>query len=446
MSAQQDRPAIGLIMDSVSGAYMMTHPHVMVDPVLFGDCLSMLTNNDGTASLFKRAVKYGVPAYSGRTLFSSVLPPDLYYKKGDDKTGVLIVEGILIRGLITKAHVGPVHRSIVQELWKGYGSDRTVEFLTDATWIIQRWLDRHGFTVGIGDCAKLKVVVKQRFNPITHRIEEYEEEINEVDELVNLEVTKMRIQIEALGGPVEDPLEEEYRRGQIKTIADIAKGVGIKLTKEFMAKDNNIGTMVLSGAKGAEYNVGQIGAVVGPQYYRGDFPPATLTEGTRRLPVFEEGDLSPEAFGFINHSYYQGLAPEELFLLLYGGREGIMNTALKTAETGALYRRMIKAFENMAVQYDGSVRNVDGTVIQFLYYDGFDAGEEVRVNAKGYTNLATFIDLESTINKLNIQAGWVPEGLLAKEPLPLPTREILVPAIVPAREELSPKGKEEATD
>jgi DNA-directed RNA polymerase II subunit RPB1 len=56
-----------------------------------------------------------------------------------------------------------------------------------------------------------------------------------------------------------------------------------------------------------------------------------------------------------------------------GGREGLIDTAVKTAETGYIQRRLVKALEDVAAKYDGTVRNALGDIIQFCYgEDGMD--------------------------------------------------------------------------
>lgn len=94
----------------------------------------------------------------------------------------------------------------------------------------------------------------------------------------------------------------------------------------------------------------------------------------RTLPHFQKEDLGPESRGFVVNSYLQGLTPQELFFHAMGGREGLIDTAVKTSETGYIQRRLVKAMEDMLIRYDGTVRNECGEVVQFVYgEDGMDA-------------------------------------------------------------------------
>ena len=89
----------------------------------------------------------------------------------------------------------------------------------------------------------------------------------------------------------------------------------------------------------------------------------------RTLPHFCKFDLGPQARGFVENSYLKGLTPSEFFFHMMGGREGLIDTAVKTAETGYTQRRLVKAMEDVMVRYDCTVRNSSNQVVQFLYGD-----------------------------------------------------------------------------
>jgi DNA-directed RNA polymerase II subunit RPB1 len=94
----------------------------------------------------------------------------------------------------------------------------------------------------------------------------------------------------------------------------------------------------------------------------------------RTLPHFLKDDLGPYSCGFIENSYLSGLTPTEFFFHAMSGREGLIDTAIKTSETGYMQRRLVKGLEDIMVRYDGTVRNSLGEVIEFCYGDdGMDA-------------------------------------------------------------------------
>jgi len=130
--------------------------------------------------------------------------------------------------------------------------------------------------------------------------------------------------------------------------------------------------MVTAGSKGSFINISQIIACVGQQNVEGKRIPYGFKK--RTLPHFSKDDLGPESRGFVENSYLRGLTPQEFFFHAMGGREGLIDTACKTAETGYIQRRLVKAMETVMARYDGTVRTSGGQVVQFLYgEDGMDA-------------------------------------------------------------------------
>jgi len=98
----------------------------------------------------------------------------------------------------------------------------------------------------------------------------------------------------------------------------------------------------------------------------------------RTLPHFAKDDFGPESKGFVANSYFLGLTPSELYFHAMGGREGLIDTAVKTAETGYISRRLMKALEDIMVKYDGSVRTSKDHIIQFLYGEDGVSGEQIE--------------------------------------------------------------------
>merc|ERR1719343_1321688 len=130
--------------------------------------------------------------------------------------------------------------------------------------------------------------------------------------------------------------------------------------------------MVQCGSKGSNINIAQIIACVGQQNVEGK----RIANGfrDRTLPHFAKDDYGPESRGFVENSYLAGLTPEELYFHAMGGREGVIDTACKTSETGYIQRRLVKSMETLKVCYDASARNASNDIIQFIYgEDGMDA-------------------------------------------------------------------------
>ena len=91
------------------------------------------------------------------------------------------------------------------------------------------------------------------------------------------------------------------------------------------------------------------------------------------MPHFIIDDYGPESKGFVENSYLAGLTPSEFYFHAMGGREGLIDTAVKTSETGYIQRRLVKAMEGLMVYYDETVRNANRELVQLKYgEDGMD--------------------------------------------------------------------------
>jgi len=146
-----------------------------------------------------------------------------------------------------------------------------------------------------------------------------------------------------------------------------------KIALEALPKTNRLVNMVNAGSKGNNNNISQIMACVGQQNVEGKRIPFGFD--CRTLPHFAKFDYGPDSKGFVSNSYLTGLTPSELYFHAMGGREGLIDTACKTAETGYIQRRLIKALEDVMAKYDGTVRTSKEVIIQFLYGEDGLAGE-----------------------------------------------------------------------
>ncbi len=149
-------------------------------------------------------------------------------------------------------------------------------------------------------------------------------------------------------------------------------------------------TMARSGARGNALNIAQMSAVVGQQALRG----RRIDSGYsgRTLPYFKKDDLSPKARGFIKNNFKSGLAPYEFFFGAMTGRDALMDTALRTPKSGYLYRRLSNAMQDLKVDYDGTVRDASGKIVQFAYgEDGLDVSrtKNGKLDVKGAIQTVT---------------------------------------------------------
>lgn len=163
MSTSTGKPQMGLVMNSVTASYLLSLPDVEMEESLYLDLIGSLTNKESLPTLHERISKFGFKLFrtdikgkkyfSGKAALSSLFPPDFEY----NHKGVTIFEGVLISGTLTKSHVGPSARSIIQELVKNYSTDRAVDFLTDAPHLLNIYIVNRGFTVAYSDCVNMVI-------------------------------------------------------------------------------------------------------------------------------------------------------------------------------------------------------------------------------------------------------------------------------------------------
>jgi len=399
MSSEHNRPVMGLVMNSITSVYLMTKQNNYIAPELFDELANLITNNNRNYvdNINERLARWGVSKNSGNAILSLILPPDFYY----NQKGILIINGVLISGRLKKSAVGASHRSIIQDLHKKYGSLLTSEFFTNASWILNKWITERGFSVGLLDMINLYLDDKKK------------KEVDKNIEVLNKELASIYNKLETLANKLDDPIEENFREKQITNLSNITNGIGIKLANDALTPDNSIAVMTEKGAgtKGAVANIAQMMGAVGQQFLYSKRIQPSITNKTRTLPMFEENDTNPEAYGFIPTSFFYGLNPESLFFLQAGGRPSLLDTALKTQETGSMQHKMTKAFENIIIAYDGSVRNAIGTLFCPLYNSGYDVAEMMMVDNSYSTEFSSFIDIKSLADELNIENGWVPENV-----------------------------------
>jgi DNA-directed RNA polymerase II subunit RPB1 len=374
MSGQTNRPMIGIVMDALDGSYLLTQPDTIVEAADFMDCLALMTVRDQLGTLWSRLEKYRMNPRSGRALFSALLPDDFFYQKGD----VIIQEGILVSGVVGKDHIGMAHNSIIQVLWKNYGRDRVAGFLTDAPFVMNRWLQENPFSIGVKDC----------YVPG-----------GTVEKIIQQEFAKASLQIESMGPRPSDTIEGRRHEEQIIAIVNGVKNIGSRILTESLAPDNAFRIMAKAGSKGSEFNVAQALGALSQQFVYGERP-------TGRLPWFDQEDFGLEARGFIQGSFARGLSPAELFFHHTSGRIGLSSAATSVASSGANSHRLIKALEDLKVMYDYSVRNANNVIIQELYgYDGFNAAELQNVKTVS-GDTASFIDLNASAMSINGMYGF----------------------------------------
>jgi DNA-directed RNA polymerase subunit A' len=352
---------IGAIQDHISGTYLLTHenPHfseTQALDLLRATSVDELPPADGEAD--------GEQYWTGRTVFSELLPDDLNLEFTSSAGDTVVIEdGQLVSGTIDEDAVGAFGGEIVDTLTKVYSETRARVFVNEVAALAMRAIMHFGFSIGIDDES-----IPPEANQMVDEAME-----NAYDRIGDLIDSYEAGDLESLPGrTIDETLEMKI----MQTLGKARDSAG-EIAEEHFDEDNPAVVMARSGARGSMLNLTQMAGCVGQQAVRGE----RINRGyeDRTLSHYEPNDLSAEAHGFVENSYRGGLSPREFFFHAMGGREGLVDTAVRTSKSGYLQRRLINALSELESQYDGTVRDTSDTIVQFEF--GEDGTSPVKVSS-----------------------------------------------------------------
>ena len=352
---------IGAIQDHISGTYLLTHenPHfseTQALDLLRATSVDELPEPDGQED--------DAPYWTGRTVFSELLPDDLNLEFSSSAGDTVeIVDGQLVSGTIDEDAVGAFGGEIVDTLTKVYSETRARVFVNEVAALAMRAIMHFGFSLGIDD----ESIPDEANEMVDEAID------NAYERIENLIDTYEAGELESLPGrTIDETLEMKI----MQTLGKARDSAG-EIAEDHFQEDNPAVIMARSGARGSMLNLTQMAGCVGQQAVRGE----RINRGyeDRTLSHYEPNDLSAEAHGFVENSYRGGLTPREFFFHAMGGREGLVDTAVRTSKSGYLQRRLINALSELESQYDGTVRDTSDTIVQFEY--GEDGTSPVKVSS-----------------------------------------------------------------
>ncbi|KAK6730881.1 hypothetical protein RB195_007384 [Necator americanus] len=372
ITPQANKPVMGIVQDTLCAVRMMTKRDVYIDYPRMMDLLMYLPSWEGKVP--QPAIMKPRPLWTGKQLFSLIIPgnvnvlrthsthpddedsgPYKWISPGDTK--VLVEHGELISGIVCSRTVGRSAGNLLHVVALELGHEVAAKFYSHIQTVVNAWLLREGHTIGIGDT----IADQATYRDIQDTIRKAKLDVIDVIEKAHnddLEPTP--------GNTLRQTFENKVNR----ILNDARDRTGSSAQKS-LSEFNNFKSMVVSGSKGSKINISQVIACVGQQNVEGKRIPFGFRH--RTLPHFIKDDYGPESKGFVENSYLAGLTPAEFFFHAMGGREGLIDTAVKTAETGYIQRRLIKAMESVMVNYDGTVRNSLAQMIQLRYgEDGLD--------------------------------------------------------------------------
>ncbi len=353
ISPKHGKNIIGCIEDAVSGNYLLTK-----------------TNSISREEAVELLVSIGVDDFSrfpnkqtlsGKEVFSIVLPSDFNFVGVSNNKGKVIVKnGVLTEGIIDSNTIGDESGNLIREVYSIYGQDKTLDFIGKVFRLGIGFLLRTGFSTSIKDTDlnneiqdKIDLLLKDSEKKVDLIIEDYRNK-----------------KLEILPGKT---LRETLEIRVMEVLNKVRNKIG-EMVAESTNENNPTIIMASSKAKGNILNLVQMSACVGQQALNGQ----RIKKGYsgRTLSLFNRGDLSAKARGFVRKGFKSGLEPYEFFFHAMTGRDALMDTALRTPKSGYLYRRLANALQDLKIEYDGTVRDANKGIIQFIYgEDGIDVSK-----------------------------------------------------------------------
>ena len=308
-----------------------------------------------------------VPMWSGKSVISYIIPNNInitmknnsYDTLPDDYLNkVIIKNGTVKSGGLDKKIFTATSKGLIHTIYNDLGPERTKDFIDDLQKITSYFLLIEGFSVGIGDM----IADEDTNQKIREVINENKMNIEKIIQEFHLNI------FENYSGKTNNQYFENKVNSLLNKTLSQTSNIGLKN----LDQKNRVTNMVNSGSKGKSTNIAQIVACLGQQNVEGARIPYGFID--RTLPHYNKFDDSSEARGFVENSFISGQTPQEYFFHAMGGREGLIDTAVKTSETGYLQRKLIKSMEDLKVDYDYSVRNNSGCIVQYTYgEDGMDS-------------------------------------------------------------------------
>ena len=412
-------PIIGAIHDHISGAYLLTRDgvefteeqalqiirksHLKLPELKSGQ---WILKQDPEFSEDSYIYKEKGEMWTGKELFSLLLPNDLNLSYSaeiskcpvvypEEEATVVIKNGILVQGVIDESAYGSFSGKILDKIVKEYGPGRAKEFLDRSTDLAICGIMKTGITTSLND-EEIPEEAQDRIN------EHLDKKMAEVDKLVE---SYEEGYLQALPGrSLEETLEMKIMQilGEARDMSGSIAENYLTMGKQYpedpydhvMAVENHSVVMARTGARASMLNLTQITACVGQQAVRG----GRIERGylNRTLPHFKKGELGAKAKGFVHSSYKSGLDPIEFFFHAMGGREGLVDTAIRTAQSGYMQRRLVNALQDLQVKSSGLVTDNQGNVIQTMFgEDGVDPAKSDFGKAANLDKLISEIRMES---------------------------------------------------
>ena len=374
ITPKNGEPIIAATQDFITAAYLLSGKDNFFDRATFTYICTQMLLGDTHLDLPPPAVIKPKALWTGKQIFNVLMRPNkespvlvnldaknkVFYKKNDghipdmdiDDAFLVVRNSEVMCGRMDKSTVGGGDKkSVFYVILRDFGPDYAAAAMNRLAKLCARTLTLRGFSIGVGDVWPS--------GPLTdHKAKLVEDAYQKCDELI--ETYKQGKLEKAPGCNLEQTLENSIS-GILSKVRQQAGDYCV----DNLSKNNAPLIMAKSGSKGSNINVAQMIACVGQQIISGKRVPDGFQD--RSLPHFHKNARQPPSKGFVRNSFYTGLVPTEFLFHAISGREGLVDTAVKTAETGYMSRRLMKSLEDLSTQYDDTVRTSEGGIVQFQY-------------------------------------------------------------------------------
>lgn len=378
MSFKSSQPNIAIFYNCLSSGRLLSMDNFQIDDEDWENVIEKLLDIDyipgkkrkdfksRIESLKKRLSANNISFYSPKALFSLVFPENFKYVSN----GIEIKDGIFVNGKIGSKNIGCSKRSIVHILYKNYGTQEALDFITEANFILEYFLYRRGFS-------------------LTYR------------DILSSDTSAVKKLIQAEKNNIQKQIMKDSSEAQIYNLLNKLSSLSDNTVSANIKEDNPLSVMSESGAKGNSRNSMQICGALGQQFMYDKLPEKNITNGKRCSPFYPAGTLDICANGFVENSFMTGLSPCEMFFHLYSSRINLIDTSVKTAETGHFSRKAHKFLEDYTTEYDGTIRGCSGKIVSFSYLDGFAVEKCIQTKYNELGDVNNFVDIDWLVDHIN---------------------------------------------
>ncbi|KAL9610065.1 MAG: hypothetical protein Q9167_005202 [Letrouitia subvulpina] len=430
--ATAGQPLRGLIQDHISISVWLTNRDTMFSREDYYQLLCSCLRPEDNLTTFGRILTVAPTIlkpqqmWTGKQVITTILKnitpathPGLTLQGKSKTTGdrwgsqleedrVHFQDGELLCGILDKAQLGPAEGGLIHSIYEAYGHNVAGQLLSVLARLLTKFLAMRAFSCGMDDLDLTKDGECSR-----------KEKLNEAD-TIGFQVARKYVTLDQNPTSSEQELNERLR----DVLRDDTKQAGLdsvysartatlssEITKICLPNGlrkpfpkNQMQTMTSSGAKGSAVNANQISCNLGQQVLEGRRVPVMVSG--KSLPSFKPFETSVRAGGYVTDRFLTGVRPQAYFFHAMAGREGLIDTAVKTSRSGYLQRCLIKGMEALKTSYDGSVRDSDGSVVQFLYgEDGLDVTKQSHITnfkflAENHLSVVAQLNLREEFSKL----------------------------------------------